>query len=66
MSHVRKGTLTASKEWAAHLRPYWKRQFWRQERRAEQEDIEQRLEEDRVQENHEDHTRAGGLIPRVG
>lgn len=32
MAHVRKGQLTASKEWAKHLR-FWKRVFWKAERR---------------------------------
>ena len=32
MAHVKKGQLTATKEWAKHLR-FWKRFFWKAERR---------------------------------
>ena len=32
MSHVRKGQLTAIKEWRKHLR-FWKKIFWHAERR---------------------------------
>ncbi len=32
MSHVRKGQLTATKEWRKHLR-FWKKFFWHAERR---------------------------------
>lgn len=52
MAHIRKGQLTATKEWAAHLRPYWKRQFWGQERVAEREDINQQLRENFVDNQH--------------
>jgi hypothetical protein len=34
MSHIHTGQLTASKEWAKHLRPWGKRAFWKGERRA--------------------------------
>lgn len=34
MSHKRKGQLTVSKEWAKHLRKFWRRQFWKGERIA--------------------------------
>jgi hypothetical protein len=33
MAHVRKGQLTATKEWRKHLR-FWKKFFWHAERRA--------------------------------
>lgn len=35
MSHKKAGHLTVSKEWAKHLRPFWKRLFWKSHRRAE-------------------------------
>jgi hypothetical protein len=34
MAHVRIGQLTATKEWAKHLRHYWKRDYWKRERKA--------------------------------
>lgn len=34
MSTKKAGMLTTSKEWAKHLRKFWKRRFWKQERRA--------------------------------
>jgi hypothetical protein len=34
MSNKRKGQLTVSKEWAKHLRSFWKKQFWKGERQA--------------------------------
>ncbi len=34
MSHKRKGQLTVSKEWAKHLRKFWRRKFWKGERNA--------------------------------
>jgi hypothetical protein len=37
MSHVKKGHLTASKEWAKHLRPWWKKHFWHKHRRVEKQ-----------------------------
>lgn len=33
MAHVHIGQLTATKEWAKHLRPYGKRDFWKRERK---------------------------------
>lgn len=45
MSHVRKGMLAASKEWAVHLRPYGKRQFWGEHRQAEKAEAREQLEE---------------------
>lgn len=33
MATVKKGYVTATKEWARHLRPFWKRRFWKRERR---------------------------------
>jgi hypothetical protein len=35
MAHVRKGQLTAIKEWRKHLR-FWKRFFWKAERKEAQ------------------------------
>lgn len=35
MSHKRKGQLTASGEWAKHLRPLFRRVFWKAERQAQ-------------------------------
>lgn len=34
MAHVHIGQLTATKEWAKHLRPWWKREFWKRERKV--------------------------------
>jgi hypothetical protein len=34
MSNVKKGQVTASGEWAKHLRPYGKREFWKTERKT--------------------------------
>ena len=34
MAHIHIGQLTATKEWARHLRPWWKRDFWKRERKA--------------------------------
>ena len=34
MSTKKKGLLTTSKEYAKHLRKFWKRKFWKAERRA--------------------------------
>ena len=34
MAHKQKGQLTASREWAKHLRGFLKRQFWKGERKA--------------------------------
>ena len=45
MAHIRKGQLTATKEWRVHLRPYWKRRFWSMERGAEKTDIERQMDD---------------------
>lgn len=37
MSHKRKGQITATPEYARHLRPYGRRQYWSGERMAEHE-----------------------------
>jgi hypothetical protein len=34
MAHKRKGQLTITKEWAKHLRKFWRQQFWKGERNA--------------------------------
>jgi hypothetical protein len=34
MSTIKKGTLTASGEWAKHLRKWGKRLYWKKERKA--------------------------------
>ena len=34
MAHVQKDQLTATKEWAKHLRPWGKRDFWKRERKT--------------------------------
>ncbi len=33
MAHVKKGHLTAARQWWKHLKD-WKRDFWKRERRA--------------------------------
>lgn len=45
MTQKRKGQLTQTREWAKHLRPYYKRCFWKSERAAEQKFILNELEE---------------------
>lgn len=35
MSNKRKGHITVSREWAKHLRKYFKREFWKGERFAQ-------------------------------
>jgi len=42
MATIKKGVLTASEEWAKHLRKAGRRHFWRKERAAER-----RLERER-------------------
>jgi hypothetical protein len=46
MARVKKGQLTATKEWAKHLR-FWKRFFWKTERqearRQAREEVKARL-----------------------
>jgi hypothetical protein len=37
MANKKRGQLTTSKEWAKHLRPFWRRVFWKGERRAEKQ-----------------------------
>jgi hypothetical protein len=34
MATVKKGNVTATKEWARHLKPWGKRWFWKKERKA--------------------------------
>jgi hypothetical protein len=43
MASVKKGFLAASREWARHLRPYWRRQFWKQERRGGRKEARKQL-----------------------
>jgi hypothetical protein len=40
MSTKKKGMLTTSKEWAKHLRKFWKRKFWKSERRATRDTLQ--------------------------
>ena len=40
MSSTKKGQVTASEEWAAHLRPTGKRVYWKGERKAARLDAE--------------------------
>ena len=35
MSHVKSGQMSASGEWARHLRPWHKRAFWKRHRKVE-------------------------------
>jgi hypothetical protein len=44
MSHKRKGQLTVTKEWARHLRKFWRRQFWKGERNAGRKLIQKEVE----------------------
>jgi hypothetical protein len=41
MSTIKKGQITASKEWRKHLRRFWKRRFWKAERKASARVLEQ-------------------------
>lgn len=43
MSNVKQGNVTASKEWAKHLRPFGKQQFWSAERGAQRAQIADEL-----------------------
>lgn len=43
---VKQGTVTSSKEWAKHLRPYGKREFWKGERREANREARLRSDED--------------------
>lgn len=45
MAHKRKGQLTASSEWAKHLRKIGKRFFWKTERLEERKEIKKGLSE---------------------
>jgi hypothetical protein len=45
MSSVKKGFLTSSKEWAKHLRPYWRRLFWKGERKAGTKEARKQVKE---------------------
>jgi hypothetical protein len=44
MSHKRKGQLTVSKEWAKHLRKFWRKQFWKGERNESKKYIRSNIE----------------------
>jgi len=44
MASKKKGLLTASKEWARHLRRFGKRVFWKSERRAAAKDAKKAQE----------------------
>jgi hypothetical protein len=43
MSHKRKGQLTVTKEWAKHLRKFWRKQFWKGERFAGKKIVRQEI-----------------------
>ena len=45
MASVKKGQLTATPEWAKHLRKFGKRLFWRGERRAEKKTAYEQLKD---------------------
>jgi hypothetical protein len=45
MAHVHVGQLTATKEWAKHLRPFWKRELWKRERKVGRRDAVARASE---------------------
>ena len=45
MAHIHVGQLTATKEWAKHLRPFWKRDFWKRERKAGRQNAADRARE---------------------
>ncbi len=44
MTHKRKDTLAAPKEWAKHLRPFWKREHSKAERRMVRKALLKRLD----------------------
>ncbi len=46
MSNKRKGHITVSKEWAKHLRKYFKKMFWKGERFAQKRLIKTSLEKE--------------------
>ncbi len=54
MSHKRKGQITATPEWARHLRPYGRRQYWSGERMAEAELIRRILREEAEADHQEE------------
>lgn len=39
MATIKKGTITAAREWWVHLRKYAKRDFWKRERKAQKKQI---------------------------
>lgn len=45
MATKKKGLLTASGEWAKHLRPWGKRAFWKAERKTADEEIRKEQEQ---------------------
>lgn len=45
MSSVKKGVITASGEWARHLRPYGRRVYWKCERKAAKADARARIDD---------------------
>jgi hypothetical protein len=51
MVHKRKGQLTITKEWAKHLRKFWRRQFWKVERNAGRKVIRRELEKKMIAYN---------------
>lgn len=53
VSNKKKGYLTASGEWAKHLREWGKRRFWRGERIAGKEEAKEQLDELEQPFNHE-------------
>jgi hypothetical protein len=46
MATKKKGILSASVEWAKHLRRYGKKLFWNKEKQAAKKDIQKRLLKD--------------------
>jgi len=51
MATKKKGQLTASGEWAKHLRKIGKRFFWKAERKEEKKEIEKEILEDTSNES---------------
>jgi len=49
MAHKKKGNLTASGEWAKHLRKVLKQKFWKGERKAEKDMIIHELHSDKIE-----------------
>lgn len=58
MSTIKKGILTASNEWAKHLRPWGKRTFWKSERRTARDTS-------RKEAKHEERNPPGLKNPQV-